>query len=409
MTHDEQYYILRFPYFINNVLKPESRKQRLKKERERAHDNPHTLNERSELLDPPFFYHPGEEWRRMRRGNILKEEFSGISKDNLVDKLRGKIAEYEQDLEGARIGLAFQDLKGTMNSFEINGRRVGWSASTIKVPVMIGTMNAIEQQKLALEEDLVVNHQLTLENYDPVSRMEPGRLVSALDLIAYMILVSDNEATNMLADKVGLENINRTIAELGAPQTMISHLLARRDLYGKAVPRILTKWNKDGSNLTTAQDLTTLMAAIYSNSATKEAKYCNLMQRLLETRGDQGPLSGDLPSGTIVGAKLGFISDPEDGDDLLETAVINRDYAISITCNRLHQKKRQTLPTKGREDLRSLFRTLDEFNQEHEDEEFYWEAQFTPQWHFPKTSPSAVISTLSRVIYDIYYHGELKI
>ena len=57
--------------------------------------------------------------------------------------------------------------------------------------------------------------------------LHDGIAVTVLDLVTLMIIFSDNTATNVLIDLLGIEEINRTIRRMGYRDTV----LQRKDVY----------------------------------------------------------------------------------------------------------------------------------------------------------------------------------
>lgn len=51
--------------------------------------------------------------------------------------------------------------------------------------------------------------------------MRPGTELSVMDLVALMILISDNTATNILIDLIGIDKLNAHIRSIGAENTVI--------------------------------------------------------------------------------------------------------------------------------------------------------------------------------------------
>ncbi len=240
-------------------------------------------------------------------------------KGDLETQLHHLISSYSG---GGEVSLSYRPLRGKV--IGINADIPRWSASTIKIPVMMGVMEEIRKGHLSLDDKLVIDHRFPLEEYDQVTRASYGTPIDIKYLLILMIHKSDNEATNMLADLVGLDRINDLMQNYGATRTMMAHLLT------SGVPRITTSWNPDGSNLTTANDLTLLLKQIYS----RKDKIHLIMQTLLETHGS-GILGMLIPSPKIVGYKEGFISDVLDGSDILEAAMINRSYALAVCVNKI--------------------------------------------------------------------------
>ncbi len=282
--------------------------------------------------------------------------FVAADRANIASVLEQQVLDYQKNMDDAVVSIAFHDLKGTMSDFSINGNKPGWAASVIKIPVMIETFRAIDRGDLHLDDELIVDHCYTLEVYDHVSCLPLGTGIIVNELLRYMIVASDNEATNMLADRLGLEAINRTAEELGARRTMLAHLLAYN------VPRLRTAWNEDGSNLTTAEDMVRLLTRIYTNDAAS-SESCAYMRSILELGG--GAILGrHLPSGTIIGGKIGMISDKDAGDDIHDVGVVNGDYALSVLCNRIP--------------------------------------------YYKPSDTAEIIGLISKVVHDVYYKGNVE-
>lgn len=95
------------------------------------------------------------------------------------------------------------------------------AASTIKVPVMVEVFRQLEEGRFDL------THRMTLLESDKdygsgeLCDMPAGTTYSVSDLLSKMIDISDNTATNMLIRLVGLQNINREMADLGLRHTRL--------------------------------------------------------------------------------------------------------------------------------------------------------------------------------------------
>jgi beta-lactamase class A len=99
------------------------------------------------------------------------------------------------------------------------------AASTIKIPVMV----EVFRQLAAGNFDL--NRQMTLLPHDrdsgsgDLARARTGSTYSVGTLLALMIDVSDNTATNMLIRLVGRQRINSTMRHLGLTHTRLSDFI----------------------------------------------------------------------------------------------------------------------------------------------------------------------------------------
>ncbi|MGA8475129.1 MAG: serine hydrolase [Candidatus Cybelea sp.] len=96
------------------------------------------------------------------------------------------------------------------------------AASTIKLAVMVEVFEALETGSIDL------NRRVTLRSGDKdsgsgdLSDDRPGRSFPVSVLLAKMIDISDNTATNMLIRLVGRRNINSQMRELGLSHTHLS-------------------------------------------------------------------------------------------------------------------------------------------------------------------------------------------
>ncbi len=104
------------------------------------------------------------------------------------------------------------------------------TASLIKLPVMIEAYRQAEEGKLSLDELL----ELRKEDQVPGSgiltdHFSPGLRVSLRDAIRLMIRYSDNTATDLVADRIGLASTAQTMAKLGWPETQLHSKVFRRD------------------------------------------------------------------------------------------------------------------------------------------------------------------------------------
>jgi beta-lactamase class A len=121
----------------------------------------------------------------------------------------------------AAIGLDVLDLNtGYHTGF--NAARSMPAASTIKVPVMVEVFEELQSGRFDL------NRRVTLEPGDKdygsgdLADDPVGETFAVSELLAKMIDISDNTATNMLIRLVGRGNINRRMRDLGLEHTRLT-------------------------------------------------------------------------------------------------------------------------------------------------------------------------------------------
>ena len=120
-----------------------------------------------------------------------------------VRQTPGKVGVYYRPLDGEAVGFN-EDLPLI-------------AASVIKLPVMAEAFRCIEAGKLNPDERVTVPPEAKLPSCGALTYLHDGLTVTAMDLITLMIILSDNTATNLLIDRLDMEAVNRTMAELDIP------------------------------------------------------------------------------------------------------------------------------------------------------------------------------------------------
>jgi beta-lactamase class A len=156
------------------------------------------------------------------------------------------------------------------------------AASLIKVPLAMAIVDA----------DIDLDAVVRLQESDRVTgdgafdRAPAGTTATLRDLVGYALTESDNTASNLLLDRIGVERVNVWLAERG---------LATR-LRRKFMDLESLRAGRD--NTTTAAD----MCAIFDRL--REARYVSLIDLLSHSVAD-GKLEAGLPPGVRLAHKVG--------------------------------------------------------------------------------------------------------
>lgn len=134
-----------------------------------------------------------------------------------------KVQEVIQDFTGL-IGVYYKNL-ATGESFGINDDRAFVAASVIKIPVMVEVFNQIAEGRLTLDKLLVVKEADKVPSCGAIRLMHTGLNVTVEDLCYLMIDISDNTATNMLINQVGMAQINASMQGFNLKETRANRLL----------------------------------------------------------------------------------------------------------------------------------------------------------------------------------------
>jgi len=132
----------------------------------------------------------------------------------------------EEDL--LRIGSAYSGKWTYALTDLISGEQIGHdqddvmpTASLIKVPVLTALYHAVNEGRVSLTDRTCYGDEHRCLGSGVLSRMTPGVEMTVRDAAVLMIIISDNSATNMVIDLVGLEQVNETMRGFGLERTTI--------------------------------------------------------------------------------------------------------------------------------------------------------------------------------------------
>jgi beta-lactamase class A len=129
-----------------------------------------------------------------------------------------------------------------------------------------------------------------------------------------MIAVSDNTATNLVLDKVGIANVNKRMEAWGLKETKINAKVFR----GSTTSVDPARTKKYGLGSTTAREMATLFEELIVSDRCRPAIKQVLLTHLRHNE-DKDKFPRLLPSGTAVAHKDGSVSDARTDAGLIYT------------------------------------------------------------------------------------------
>jgi beta-lactamase class A len=214
---------------------------------------------------------------------------------------------------GAEVAVAFRTLDAPAGSparleLLIQPDLPFHAASTMKVPVMIELFRQARAGLVKLDEPLLVANEFasivdgspyslsTGDDSDVEVYKRIGQPMTLLELCEPMITVSSNFATNLLIQRLGAANVQRTVDGMGA-----GGMIVRRGVEdSKAFAAGL-------NNSTTARALLVLMERIARLEAVDEAASRQMIE-ILKRQHFNDAIPANLPPGTPVAHKTGSIT-----------------------------------------------------------------------------------------------------
>lgn len=117
------------------------------------------------------------------------------------------------------MGIYADDLKG--NVVCIHAEETFETASAIKTFILACVFDEVKAGNLSLDDMITYQPKHFVDGSGVIRSLDPGLALRVKDVVTLMIIVSDNTATNMIIDLLGVEKINACIQKLGCKDTIL--------------------------------------------------------------------------------------------------------------------------------------------------------------------------------------------
>jgi beta-lactamase class A len=241
----------------------------------------------------------------------------------LWQKLEAKIQEVDAKLDGV-MGVAIEDLT-TDDHLLLHQDEVFAQASSIKITVLANLYLQAQQGKLKLLDLYTVRSSDLVPDSDIMGGLTPGvTRLTLRDLATMMVAVSDNSATNVLIDRVGMENVNAMLDSLG-----LTHTRLRRKMMD------LQAAKEGRENISTPHEMMALLAAIYHGKVLDKDSTGDFL-KMLSTNKDSW-IPRDLPSDLKIANKPGSLEAVRNDSGIV--FVEGRPYVICVMTSFLRNER----------------------------------------------------------------------
>lgn len=238
-------------------------------------------------------------------------------------KLQEQIRAVDQQLDGV-MAVAVKDLT-SQEEFLINPDEVMPQASSIKITVLAQLYLQAQQGKLKLTDEYVVRKEDLVPGSDIMLGLTPGvTRLTLRDLATMMVAVSDNSATNVLIDRVGLENVNSMLESLGLHNTR----LRRKMMDLKAA-------SEGRENVSTPREMMTLLETAFRGKLLNREMTDDFL-KILSTHKESSLLQG-LPDDAVAASKPGELEAVRNDSGIV--FVKNRPYILCVMTAYLKDEK----------------------------------------------------------------------
>jgi len=241
--------------------------------------------------------------------------------DLLWKKLETRVEEIASRLNGV-MGVAILDLTDGRILLR-NADRVFPTASSIKIAILLELYRQDQEARAGAKGKARLEDTYT---FDPKDLVEDSQIMAGLtpsvtrvtnrDLAQFMVAVSDNAATNVLIDRVGMQNVNATMRSFGLTKTML-----RRKMMDIAAAK------RGDENVATPQEMTRLLEMIYKGKALNK-EFTDEFIKQLKTLKKDSYLSYELPADVELADKPGSLDGVRNDSGIIFAR--NRPFAISV-------------------------------------------------------------------------------
>jgi beta-lactamase class A len=226
------------------------------------------------------------------------------------------ITEFETWIDKTKISYSLMiiDLK-TGEKHGVSENKTVSSASTIKLLIMAEAFNQAENNIISLEQRILVKASDKVES-SILTLLDIKNTYSLLDMIILMIIQSDNTATNILIDILGMDSINKFISSLGLENTRLQRKMMDFDAKERGL-----------DNITCASDMAVFMERLYKGEIVNY-KSSMLMMDIMKNQLDRTSLYLEIPDDTIIAHKSGQLDGIEHEVGIFYTK--GRDFVFSM-------------------------------------------------------------------------------
>ena len=208
---------------------------------------------------------------------------------------------------GAEVAVAYRTLDGG-DEVLIDPDKSFHAASTMKIPVMIELFRQASAGTLRLDDSLPIRNEFKSivdgsayklsegDDSDTEIYAAVGKTLTLRELCEAMITVSSNFATNLLIEKLGVENIRRTVTRLGADGMQVLRGVEDQKAFDKGM-----------NNTTTARALLVLLEKLAHGKAVNPTADAEMIE-ILKRQEFNYAIPAGLPAGIAVAHKTGTIT-----------------------------------------------------------------------------------------------------
>lgn len=250
------------------------------------------------------------------------------------------------------VGLTVIDL-ATGEKLSIRGDQPVSSASVIKLPILVELFHQIQRGPLKWSDPIIMTAADQRPGTGVLQFFSMPHQLTVGDAATLMIILSDNSATNLIIDKVGIRNVNARMDSLGLKSTRL-HAKVFLGASTTIDTAALRKW---GFGVTTPDEIAELLAKMYRGQVVSDSA-SKAMVAIMRNNFDYTEIPRHLPPGSAVAHKTGALNAARHDCGIIFSK--QRDYVLcALTSDNKDQSWR--IDTEARVTIADLARITHEF------------------------------------------------
>ena len=215
-------------------------------------------------------------------------------------KLQRSVEDLVKDYKGD-IGIYIQSLK-TGKVVQINADTVFPSASIVKVPILIGIMNKINNGELAYHQEQAYHDSMLYAGVDLLGSFKNGEKIELSKLLMLMLSMSDNTASLWLQKLAGTGTAINVLMEKNG----FLHTRVNSKTVGREVDRSKYGWGQ-----TTPKEMASIFEKMYRGQMISDSVSKKMIRLLGRNYWDEEALS-EIAATIFVASKSGAVDASRD-------------------------------------------------------------------------------------------------
>ncbi len=254
----------------------------------------------------------------------VSTEKSPLEKEQVLwRKLDATIGAVDHNLDGV-LGVAILDLT-TGQKYLLHADEVLPTASSIKIAILAELYRQAQQGKIKLGDVYTLQSSDLVGGSGVAGALTPGvTRLTIRDVAALMISVSDNSATNIIIDRIGMENVNALLDSLGLAHTRLRRKMM--DVKAAAEGR---------ENIATPREMVQLLEDLYRGRVLNKQMTDDFFTLLSVHK--ESYIPRELPEDLRVANKPGELEGVRNDSGIVFTG--NRPFVISVMTTYLRREK----------------------------------------------------------------------